>query len=59
MNSRDVIKALAGTKSIRLAATSSSNARRKKGRATAPQAKRDLPIGTLKSIEKQAGIKLR
>jgi predicted RNA binding protein YcfA (HicA-like mRNA interferase family) len=31
----------------------------KKGRATVPHSKRDIPIGTLRSIEKQAGIKLR
>jgi predicted RNA binding protein YcfA (HicA-like mRNA interferase family) len=31
----------------------------KPGRVTVPHPKRDLPIGTLKSIEKQAGIKLR
>jgi predicted RNA binding protein YcfA (HicA-like mRNA interferase family) len=31
----------------------------KKGRVTVPYASRDIPIGTLKSIEKQAGIKLR
>jgi predicted RNA binding protein YcfA (HicA-like mRNA interferase family) len=31
----------------------------KKGRVTVPHPKRDLPIGTLKSIEKRAGIKLR
>ena len=31
----------------------------KKGRTTVPHPKRDIPIGTLKSIEKQAGIKLR
>ena len=29
------------------------------GRATVPHPKRDIPIGTLKSIEKQAGIKLK
>jgi predicted RNA binding protein YcfA (HicA-like mRNA interferase family) len=29
------------------------------GRVTVPHPKRDLPIGTLKSIERQAGIKLR
>ena len=28
------------------------------GRVTVPHPKRDIPIGTLKSIEKQAGIKL-
>ena len=31
----------------------------KKGRVTVPHPKRDIPIGTLKSIEKQAGITLR
>jgi len=31
----------------------------KKGRATVRHPKRDIPLGTLKSIEKQAGIKLR
>src|SRR3981081_2225327 len=31
----------------------------KKGRGTVPHPNRDIPIGTLKSIEKQAGIKLR
>jgi predicted RNA binding protein YcfA (HicA-like mRNA interferase family) len=31
----------------------------KPGRVTVPHPKRDLPVGTLKSIEKQAGIKLR
>ena len=29
------------------------------GRVTVPHPKRDIPIGTLKSIEKQAGMKLR
>jgi predicted RNA binding protein YcfA (HicA-like mRNA interferase family) len=31
----------------------------KKDRVTVPHPSRDIPIGTLKSIEKQAGIKLR
>jgi predicted RNA binding protein YcfA (HicA-like mRNA interferase family) len=31
---------------------------KKKGRVTIPHPDRDLPIGTLKSIEKQAGFKL-
>ena len=31
----------------------------KKGRVTVPHPKRDLPIGTLRSIAKQAGLKLR
>lgn len=32
---------------------------KKSGRVTVPHPKRDLPIGTLKSIEKQAALKLR
>jgi predicted RNA binding protein YcfA (HicA-like mRNA interferase family) len=31
----------------------------KKGRVTVPHPKRDIPQGTLKSIEKQSGLKLR
>jgi predicted RNA binding protein YcfA (HicA-like mRNA interferase family) len=31
----------------------------KKGRVTVPHPVRDIPIGTLRSIEKQANIKLR
>ena len=31
----------------------------KKGRVTVPRPKIDVPIGTIKSIEKQAGIKLK
>ena len=30
----------------------------KKGRVTVPYPKRDIPLGTLRSVEKQAGIKL-
>jgi predicted RNA binding protein YcfA (HicA-like mRNA interferase family) len=33
--------------------------RTKEGRVTVPHPNRDIPLGTLKSIEKQAGIKLR
>ncbi|KQS96421.1 MULTISPECIES: type II toxin-antitoxin system HicA family toxin [unclassified Rhizobium] len=31
----------------------------KPDRVTVPHPKRDIPIGTLKSIEKQSGLKLR
>ncbi|UGY29822.1 type II toxin-antitoxin system HicA family toxin [Bradyrhizobium septentrionale] len=31
----------------------------KSGRVTVPHPKRDIPIGTLRSIEKQADLKLR
>jgi predicted RNA binding protein YcfA (HicA-like mRNA interferase family) len=30
----------------------------KPGRVTVPDPKRDVPIGTLRSIEKQSGLKL-
>ena len=30
----------------------------KPGRVTVPHPKRDIPVGTLRSIEKQSGIKL-
>jgi predicted RNA binding protein YcfA (HicA-like mRNA interferase family) len=30
-----------------------------KGRVTVPHPKRDIPLGTLKGIEKQSGLKLR
>ncbi len=30
----------------------------KKGRVTVPYPKRDIPLGTLKSVERQAGIKV-
>ncbi len=31
----------------------------RRGRVTVPHPRRDLPIGTLRSIERQAGVKLR
>ncbi|MBO9125150.1 MULTISPECIES: type II toxin-antitoxin system HicA family toxin [unclassified Rhizobium] len=31
----------------------------KPGRVTVPHPKRDIPIGTLRSIERQSGLKLR
>ncbi|MBK3660933.1 type II toxin-antitoxin system HicA family toxin [Bradyrhizobium diazoefficiens] len=31
----------------------------RKGRVTVPHPKRDVPLGTLKSIERQSGLKLR
>jgi predicted RNA binding protein YcfA (HicA-like mRNA interferase family) len=32
---------------------------RKPGRVTVPHPEKEIPLGTLRSIEKQAGIKLR
>ena len=31
----------------------------KPGRVTVPHPKKDLPVGTLRSIEKQSGVKMR
>jgi len=31
----------------------------KKGRVTVPHPKKDMPVGTLKSIERQAGFKFK
>ena len=31
----------------------------KKGRVTVPHPKKDIPIGTVKSIERQSGIKFK
>ena len=62
MNSRDVIKALEKDGWFEVNQAGSHKQFKhamKKGRVTVPHPKRDIPIGTLKSIEKQAGIKLR
>ncbi|QND62335.1 type II toxin-antitoxin system HicA family toxin (plasmid) [Mesorhizobium sp. AR07] len=32
---------------------------KKPGRVTVPHPKRDIPLGTLRSIERQSGLKLR
>jgi predicted RNA binding protein YcfA (HicA-like mRNA interferase family) len=62
MNSRDIIRAItaAGWEHV---ATKGDHWQFKHptepGRVTVPHPKRDLPIGTLRSIEKQSGVKLR
>ena len=62
MHSRDVIRLLEadGWKEV---ARKGSHAQFKhpvkKGRVTVPDPKRDLPAGTLRSIEKQSGIRIR
>lgn len=62
MNSRDVISALiaAGWRQV---AQKGSHVQFKHetitDRVTVPHPKKELPVGTLRSIEKQAGIKLR
>jgi predicted RNA binding protein YcfA (HicA-like mRNA interferase family) len=62
MNSRDIIKALeaAGWRKV---ARKGSHVQFKhptrSGRVTVPHPRRDLPLGTLRSIESQSGLKLR
>ena len=62
MRSRDVIRILEadGWKEV---ARKGSHAQfrhpAKKGRVTVPDPKRDLPVGTLRSIEKQSGLRIR
>ena len=61
MNSRDVIKRLTadGWREVR---TKGSHCQfrhpSKKGIVTVPHPKKELPVGTLKSIERQSGVKL-
>ena len=61
MSSREVIRLLAEAGWV-LVRTKGSHQHFKHpnipGIVTVPHPKRDLPLGTLKSIEKQAGIKL-
>jgi predicted RNA binding protein YcfA (HicA-like mRNA interferase family) len=62
MDSRDVISALV-TAGWRQVAQKGGHVQFKhdaiSGRVTVPHPKRDLPPGTPRSIEKQAGLKLR
>ena len=61
MDSRSVIKVLEAD-GWRLAGTRGSHNQykhpTKAGRVTVPHPKKDIPLGTLKSIEKQSGISL-
>jgi len=62
MNSRDVIKALHADGWFEVAQKGSHKQFRhptKPGRVTVPHPKRDFPIATLRSIERQAQIALR
>jgi len=61
MTSSDVIKCLLSKGWIKVKQRGSHVQLKhpeKSGRVTVPHPKRDLPIGTLKSIEKQSGVKL-
>jgi predicted RNA binding protein YcfA (HicA-like mRNA interferase family) len=62
LNSREIIKALEADGWQQVAQKGSHVQFKhptKPGRATVGHPKRDVPLGTLKSIEKQAGVKLR
>ena len=62
MHSREIISALQRDGWVQVAQKGSHVQFRhpaKKGRVTVPHPERDVPIGTLKSIGKQSGLKLR
>lgn len=62
MHSREVIAALQRDGWVQAAQKGSHVQFRhpsKSGRVTVPHPRRDLPLGTLRSIEKQARLKLR
>ena len=62
MNSRDIIKALEAAGFEKVAQKGSHvqfKHSERPGRVTVPHPKRDLPIGTLRSIERQSGLVLR
>jgi predicted RNA binding protein YcfA (HicA-like mRNA interferase family) len=62
MNSRDIIKLLQKDGWYEVNQVGSHKQFKhptKKGRVTVVHPSRDIPIGTLKSIEKQAGIKMK
>ena len=60
MNSREIIKTLKKDGWFEVGQKGSHvqfKHKTKTGRVTVPHPKKEIPIGTLKSIEKQAGIK--
>jgi predicted RNA binding protein YcfA (HicA-like mRNA interferase family) len=62
MNSRDIISALQRDGWVQVAQKGSHVQFKhptKSGRVTVPHPKRDVALGTLKSIERQSGLKLR
>jgi predicted RNA binding protein YcfA (HicA-like mRNA interferase family) len=62
MKSQDIIKALKSDGWEQVAQKGSHvqfKHPKKPGRVTVPHPKKDIPLGTLRSIEKQAGLKLR
>ncbi len=62
MNSREIVRRLEEDGWVEVAQAGSHKQFKhpvKPGRVTVPHPRKDVPIGTLKSIEKQAGFKLR
>ncbi len=62
MKSQDIIKALKSDGWEQVAQKGSHVQFKhpaKPGRVTVPHPKRDVPLGTLRSIEKQSGLKLK
>ncbi len=62
MTSRDIITALIADGWYEVACKGSHVQFRhdfKPGRVTVPHPRKDMPLGTLRSIEKQSGLKLR
>lgn len=62
MNSREIVRKLKEDGWFEVAHVGSHKQFKhamKPGRVTVPSPRKDVPIGTLRSIEKQAGIKLR
>jgi predicted RNA binding protein YcfA (HicA-like mRNA interferase family) len=62
MNSREIIAALAKAGWVEVGQKGSHlqfKHPEKPGRVTVPHPSRDIPIGTLRSIERQSGLKLK
>jgi predicted RNA binding protein YcfA (HicA-like mRNA interferase family) len=62
MTSREILSALKANGWYEVAQRGSHQQLKhptKPGRVTVPHPKRDIPVGTLRSIERQAGLKLR
>lgn len=62
MNSREIIAALTKAGWVEVGQKGSHlqfKHPEKPGRVTVPHPSRDIPIGTLRSIERQSGLKLR
>lgn len=62
MKSREIIKALQNAGWVEVAQAGSHKQFKhpdRPGRVTVPHPKKDLPAGTIRSIEKQSGLKLR